>query len=80
MKSRFLAGSGGLLLLVLAFWQTGLPPGLARLQSRVNGIPYEFIAQTGHLDGSRPLVLIGHGYAGSAVIMRGFAYTLAQAG
>jgi len=80
MRSRFLAGIGGLLLLVLAFWQTGLPAGLERLQGRVNDIPYEFIAQTGHLDGSRPLVLIGHGYAGSAVIMRGFAYTLAQAG
>ncbi len=77
---RLIIGLLGLLLLSLAFWRTSLPAGLERVTGSVDGIPYEFIAQTGHLDGSRPLVLIGHGYAGSAVIMRAFAYTLAQAG
>ena len=39
-----------------------------------------FVAPAGKMDGSRPLVLVGHGFAGSGTVMRGFAYTFAHAG
>lgn len=39
-----------------------------------------FISPAEAMDGSRPLVLVGHGLAGSGTVMRGFAYTLAHAG
>lgn len=73
-------GLAGLLLVALSFWQTSLPAGLERLTGRVDGIPYEFIFLQGQLDKSPRLVLIGHGFSSSAVIMRGFGYTLAKAG
>jgi dienelactone hydrolase len=39
-----------------------------------------FIGPADAMDGSRPLVLVGHGFAGSGTVMRGFAYTFAHAG
>lgn len=54
--------------------------GLAEIHARVDGLPLTFIGPGGGMDGSRPLVLIGHGFAGSGTVMRGFALTLAHAG
>jgi dienelactone hydrolase len=54
--------------------------GLDIIRTKAGDLPLEIIAPRGSSNGSRPLVLIGHGFAGSGVIMRGFAYTLAKAG
>jgi pimeloyl-ACP methyl ester carboxylesterase len=67
--------------LLLAVWQIAASArGLEIITLRSTTPPLTLIAPQGAGRGDRPLVLIGHGYAGSAVIMRGFALTLAHAG
>jgi dienelactone hydrolase len=70
----------GVVVLVVAFWQLqpatagvsetslGSQPPVTLMHSRIEPPP------------GAPLVLIGHGFAGSRVIMHGFAMTLARAG
>jgi pimeloyl-ACP methyl ester carboxylesterase len=72
----------GLLLLTLAFWQVGpgAEQGLKTIHVSLDGIPVTFIGPSSGMDGSRPLVLIGHGFAGSTALMRSFALPLAHAG
>jgi pimeloyl-ACP methyl ester carboxylesterase len=42
--------------------------------------PTTIIAPSNAQEGARPVVLIGHGFAGSGLLMRGFALSLAHAG
>ena len=79
---RFILGIAGILLLALAFWQMGpgAETGLQTVRTEVNDSPVLFIGPAGRMDGSRPLVLIGHGFAGSTALMRSFALPLAHAG
>jgi dienelactone hydrolase len=79
-NTQLLGGILGLTLLLVAFWQVRAAPGLQIIYTRAGKLPMEIVAPAGANDGSRPLVLVGHGLAGSGVIMRGFAYTLAKAG
>jgi pimeloyl-ACP methyl ester carboxylesterase len=78
---RWLLGLVGLIFVALAVWQIdAAAQGLeiTTLQSSVP--PMTFISPAGAIPGSRPLVLIAHGFAGSGLIMRQFAFTLAHAG
>jgi len=78
---RWAIGVLGVGLLVWAVWQIrGATRGLEVSRLPASSPPLTFVAPRGIQVSSRPLVLIGHGFAGSQVIMRGFAYTLARAG
>jgi len=78
---RWVSGFVGLVLVLLAFWQIRAPErGLKSVRASAGGVPMLFMGPVGAMDGSRPLVLVGHGFAGSGTIMRGFGYTLAHAG
>jgi pimeloyl-ACP methyl ester carboxylesterase len=71
----------GLLLVLLAVWQIlAAAQGLQITTARTTTPPLEILTLEGEAAGDRPLVLIAHGFAGSTVIMRGFALTLAHAG
>ena len=82
MKRRhwILAGVG-LVLVVLAVWQLVMAAGGLEVTT-VRDIEPRLVvmAPAGVAPGSRPLVLIAHGFSGSTAIMRGFALTLAHAG
>jgi pimeloyl-ACP methyl ester carboxylesterase len=54
--------------------------GLEITALRSTAPPLTIVAPEGGADASRPLVLVGHGFAGSSVVMRGFALSLAHAG
>jgi dienelactone hydrolase len=72
----------GLFFLVIFFislWQVRQPAASLQVVTASTDLPLTFIAPLGDTS-SRPLVLIGHGFAGSQAFMRGFAYTLAKAG
>ena len=78
---RWGVGAVGLLLLLLAVWQIlAATQGLEITTIRSTAPPLTIVTPQGEARGSRPLVLIGHGFAGSTVIMRGFALSLAHAG
>jgi len=82
---RWIVGIVGLLLVLLAVWQImAASQGLEVTRIGSAQPPLTVVAPQGVLGGdegeSRPLILIGHGIAGSGVIMRGFANTLAHAG
>jgi pimeloyl-ACP methyl ester carboxylesterase len=78
---RLTAGLAGIILFLVAAWQIrSAQAGLELLHSTSGPFPITFIGQQGSLDGSRPLVLIGHGFSGSGTVMKGFALTLAHAG
>ena len=78
---RWGAGGVGLLLLLLSFWQIrNAAQGLKITHLPSKDPPVTLITPSGEDIANRSLVLIGHGFAGSAVVMRGFALTLAHAG
>jgi pimeloyl-ACP methyl ester carboxylesterase len=82
MKRRhwILAGVG-LALVVLAVWQIGAAAGGLEVTTvRDAELRLVVMGPEGVEAGTRPLVLIAHGFAGSTAIMRGFALTLAHAG
>jgi dienelactone hydrolase len=80
-KSRWLAGIVGLILVALSVWQIQTAAaGLAEVRSSSGTVPIAFIGPAHAMDGSRPLVLVGHGFAGSGTVMCAFAYTFAHAG
>jgi pimeloyl-ACP methyl ester carboxylesterase len=54
--------------------------GLIVSHIQAGELPVTLISPDGEIKLDRPLVLIGHGMAGSRVIMRGYALTLAKAG
>lgn len=73
-------GAVGAGLVLVAIWQiAGAGQGLQITEVRSTP-PMTIIVPAGAAPGTRPLVLIAHGYAGSALIMRGFAFSLAHAG
>ncbi len=70
----------GIILIGIAVWQiASAQKGLQVINLRTNP-PVTIIAPASVSPASRPTVLIAHGFAGSAVLMRGFALTLAHAG
>jgi len=78
---RWGVGAIGLLLLLLAVWQIlAATQGLEITTMRSTAPPLTIVTPQGEARGSRPLVLIGHGFAGSSIVMRGFAFSLAHAG
>lgn len=82
MKRRhgMLAGVG-LVLTVLSVWQMGATARGLEVNTVRDADPrLVVLAPEEHASGSRPVVLIAHGLAGSTAIMRGFALTLAHAG
>ena len=50
------------------------------LRGEAEGVPYQVLGPKDGLDGSRPLVLVAHGLAGSGTVMQGLALTFAHAG
>jgi pimeloyl-ACP methyl ester carboxylesterase len=82
MKRRHWTASGiGLALVLIAVWQlVGAARGLEITHTRADGFPLTRIAPAEGTADARPLVLIGHGFAGSTVLMRGFGLALAHAG
>ncbi len=80
-RQRLIMGSIALILLCLGIWKIeAAQNGLQRISGEVAGLPFRIVAPEKALDGSRPLVLVAHGLAGSATVMEGFTTTLAQAG
>jgi len=80
-KRHWAMAALGLLLVALSIWQlSAAAQGLKIATLRSTDPPLTLIAPAEGSPAGRPLVLIGHGFAGSAAIMRGFAYTLAHAG
>jgi pimeloyl-ACP methyl ester carboxylesterase len=78
---RWLMAMVGLLLVLLSVWQLAAATrGLEITNIRSTVPPLTIISPKEGEPSSRPLVLIGHGFAGSSVIMRGFALSLAHAG
>ncbi len=79
---RRILGLLGLLLLALAFWGIkGESAGIMTIRVPQPGnTPLTFLLPTGAERGTRPLVLVAHGFAGSTVLMRSFAYPLVHAG
>jgi len=82
MKTRrWVMGVLGLALVFLSLWQIqAAARGLRLVRASSEAVPMVFIGPAEAVDGSRPLVLVGHGFAGSGTVMRGFAYTFAHAG
>jgi pimeloyl-ACP methyl ester carboxylesterase len=71
----------GLLFVTLAVWQIlAAARGLVVTSVRSTDPPLTIVRPAAALAEERPLVLVAHGFAGSTVIMRGFALTLAHAG
>jgi len=80
-RSHWILAALGIVLLLAGVWQVvAAARGLSINKSRPNQLPLTVMSPAGVPRDSRPLVLIGHGFAGSRVIMRGFAFTLAHAG
>jgi pimeloyl-ACP methyl ester carboxylesterase len=74
-------GIVGSLLVLLSIWQLAAATrGLEITNIRSTTPPLTIITPKEGEPSTRPLVLIGHGFAGSSVIMRGFALSLAHAG
>ena len=79
--SRWITAGVGLLMLLISIWQLEISDsGLTVTHLRTGDLPVTLISPAGDNIGDRPLVLVGHGVAGSRVIMRGFALTIAHAG
>jgi pimeloyl-ACP methyl ester carboxylesterase len=78
---RWSAGLMGILLVGLAFWQVQpASSGVESVTVRAATLPVTTMTSRSASDTKGPLVLLGHGIAGSRVIMHGFAVTLARAG
>ncbi len=66
---------------LLSIWQLeSADNGLVVINTKAGELPVTLISPGVEDAANRPLVLIGHGVAGSRVIMRGYAFTLAHAG
>jgi pimeloyl-ACP methyl ester carboxylesterase len=71
----------GLILIGIAVWQIAASQrGLTVTYFRDSNPPITIITPAQGEPDTRPTVLIAHGFAGSSVLMRGFALTLAHAG
>jgi pimeloyl-ACP methyl ester carboxylesterase len=80
-KKRILRLSFGFILVVISIWQIYVAQaGLDIIYLKTSNPPVTIITPSNTIQASRPTVLIAHGFAGSSVLMRGFALTLAHAG
>jgi pimeloyl-ACP methyl ester carboxylesterase len=71
----------GILLVSLSVWQIQLAfRGIEIIRLSPGNLPVTVFLSRGNDQGSRSTILVGHGFAGSSVIMHGFALTLAHAG
>ncbi len=71
----------GVICVAIAVWQIMMAQqGLKVISLKATDPPVTIITPANVPNASRPTVLIAHGFAGSAVLMRGFALTLAHAG
>ncbi len=71
----------GAMLCLLAAWQIrAATRGLEITSLPSASPPLTIVAPGAAMQEPRPLVLVGHGFSGSGVIMRGFAFSLAHAG
>ncbi len=79
-KNAILFGVG-IAFIFLAVWQiAGAQKGLEVIYLHTSNPPVTIITPADAAPASRPTILIAHGFAGSAVLMRGFALTLAHSG
>jgi pimeloyl-ACP methyl ester carboxylesterase len=73
--------SAGLVLLLLAVWQLRSAGQDVEITTLPGSLPpITLMTPTGESSAPRPAVLVGHGFAGSAAVMRGFGLALAHAG
>ena len=80
-KIRWVVVILGATLFLLSMWQIlAASSGLEIVKVNSADPPMTFISPADGDADTRPLVLIGHGFAGSRVIMYGFALTFAHAG
>jgi pimeloyl-ACP methyl ester carboxylesterase len=80
-RANWFIGVAGLLLVILSIWQIRTASqGLEITRMVSSNTPITIIAPISARGESRPLVLVGHGFAGSGILMRGFSLTLAHAG
>jgi len=71
----------GVLLCLLAIWRIqAATRGLEITSVPSTSPPLTIVAPAAQAQEPRPMVLVGHGFSGSGVIMRGFAFSLAHAG
>ena len=71
----------GFFLVVISIWQiAAAQKGLDVIRLHTTNPPVTIITPSNASPASRPTILIAHGFAGSSVLMRGFALTLAHAG
>ena len=78
---RWVIAGLGLLMFLVSIWQLETADsGLNMTHTEIADLPVTLISPDGEERTDRPLVLVGHGMAGSRVIMRGFALTMAHAG
>ncbi len=79
---KWMVGVLGLALLAAAFWgMRSEASGIVELRVPQPGSsPLTFLLPEGAAKGTRPLVLVAHGFAGSTELMRSFAYPLVHAG
>jgi pimeloyl-ACP methyl ester carboxylesterase len=71
----------GIAFIFLAVWQiAAAQKGLEVINLHTSNPPVTIITPAEAAPASRPTILIAHGFAGSAILMRGFALTLAHAG
>ena len=79
--SHWIAAGLGFLMFLVSIWQLETADsGLVVTNTKVDELPVTLISPGEDTASTRPLVLIGHGVAGSRVIMRGYAFTFAHAG
>src|SRR4030043_1940480 len=71
----------GFFFIIISIWQIfAAQKGLDVIHLHNTNPPVTIIFPSDSDPASRPTVLIAHGFAGSSVLMRGIALTLAQAG
>ena len=71
----------GFLMMAISIWQiAATQSGLDVINLHTTNPPVTMITPSNAVPASRPTILIAHGFAGSEVLMRGFALTLAHAG
>lgn len=81
MKRHTVAGFIGIFLVSLSVWQIwSAGKGLDILQVQRDAVPVTIVIPKAGPRDEMPVVLLGHGFAGSGVFMRAFAYPLAYAG
>ena len=82
MKTKYwVVGLAGVLLFILAVWQIlAAGRGITITSLPGSNPPVSILAPSDPPIVPRPTVLVGHGFAGSAVVMRGFGLELAHAG